>query len=530
MYLLHHLLTQSAAASPETTAVVFKEQSLSYRELEAQANRMAHALAAQGVARGDRVGILLNKSLESIVSVYGILKAGGIYVPLDPTAPPARLCSIMKHCGVRVLVASREHLERVLSEGGEGVQLERAILAGRSGSQEPVAGVGCTGWDALALAPDSPTGPDGSDAAPAYILHTSGSTGTPKGVVISHLNALTFVEMAAQFFGIGAGDRLANHAPLHFDLSIFDIFCAAKGGGTLVLVPEALSAFPVRLADFLLRERITVWNSVASVLTKLAEQGALERLTLPELRLVHFSGDIMPVKYLKTLRACMPQAEFYNIYGQTEANSSLYFKVPDTVAHEAWKIPIGRPFPNFDVFAVDESGEVVNRPDQEGELHVLAATVALGYWNDPGRTLAQFTADPRNPSAHARVYKTGDLVRLDASGNFVFAGRKDHMVKSKGFRVELDEIEIVLNSHPDIRQAAVVAIPDDLAGSRIVAYVSPREGVQLDPSDLMRLCGNHLPKYMVPEQIMFRATLPTTSNSKVDRKALVRQFLEEPAP
>jgi acyl-coenzyme A synthetase/AMP-(fatty) acid ligase len=272
-----------------------------------------------------------------------------------------------------------------------------------------------------------------------------------------------------------------------------------------------------------------VWNSVASLLTKLADQGALDRLTLEKLRLVHFSGDLMPVKYLKILKQCMPAAVFYNIYGQTEANSSLYFRVPDVVEEAAWKIPIGIPFPNFEVFAVDEGGNVVTGAGEEGELHVLSSTVALGYWNDCGRTQAQFTPDPRNPSAHARVYRTGDMARLDAGGNFVFAGRKDHMVKTKGFRVELDEIEIVLNSHPGIRQASVVAIPDDLAGSRIVAYVCLREGVELKPQRLVGLCGDHLPKYMVPEQIRYLPSLPVTSNGKIDRKALVQAFLDGPA-
>ena len=281
---------------------------------------------------------------------------------------------------------------------------------------------------------------------------------SPKGSVISHLNALTFVNMAVGFFGINENDRMANHAPLHFDLSIFDIFCAVKVGAAVVVIPEYLSAFPVRLAQAIYQQRVTVWNSVASVLTKLADQGGLEGLTFPSLRLVHFSGDLMPVKYLSFLRKCMPAAEFYNIYGQTEANSSLYFKVPDRIGDNAWKIPIGKSFPNFDVFAINENGQVVSKPNEEGELYVLSASVALGYWNDGKKTKEQFTADPRNPHGYARVYKTGDLVRLDSEGNFVFSGRKDHMVKSKGYRVELDEVEIILNSHPNVRQAVAVAI------------------------------------------------------------------------
>ncbi|WP_224961496.1 amino acid adenylation domain-containing protein [Geomonas subterranea] len=521
MYLLQQLLTQSAKSFPERQAVRCKDRQLSYLELEQTSNRLAALLAGNGVRRGDRVGILLNKSVECIVALFGILKAGAVYVPLDPASPVPRLRSIIDHCGIRLAISSGEQLERILAEGGEGVKLEKAVVTAPGAGP---AGVECLPWENLYLYSHLPLSPQVCGASPAYILHTSGSTGSPKGVVISHLNALTFIDMATEFFGIGETDRVANHAPLHFDLSIFDIFCALKGGATLVLVPEALSAFPVRLAEFLEREEITVWNSVASVLTKLADQGALERLTLRKLRLVHFSGDIMPVRYLRVLKRFMPAAAFYNIYGQTEANSSLFFRVPEELPKEAWKIPIGTPFPNFEVFAIDEAGQLVTAPGREGELHVLSATVALGYWNDPARTASHFSPDPRNPSSHARVYRTGDMVRLDADGNFVFAGRKDHMVKSKGFRVELDEIEIVLNSHPGIRQAAAIAIPDELTGSRIVAYVSHAEGAVLEAAELIGLCGAHLPKYMIPERIICRPALPVTSNSKIDRKALEREF------
>lgn len=521
MYLIQQLLQETAAESPDRQAVLFKNQALSYRELEEKSNQLAALLTELGVAPGERVGILLNKSLECIVALFAILKTGAVYVPLDPASPSSRLCAIVDHCGIRVAVASGEHLERVLGEASTPLPLQKAVLVD---SIRDIPGIEPMSWDKLERYSPATPPPLGCGASPAYILHTSGSTGSPKGVVISHLNALAFVDMATDFFGICAGDRMANHAPLHFDLSIFDIFCAVKGGATVVLVPEALSAFPVRLAEFLLREEITVWNSVASVLTKLADQGALERLTLPRLRLVHFSGDIMPVKYLKVLKRFMPSAVFYNIYGQTEANSSLFFRVPDELPQDAWKIPIGTPFPNFEVFAVDEAGEVVTKPGREGELHVMGPTVALGYWNDPVRTGAQFSPDPRNPASHARVYKTGDLARLDQDGNFVFSGRKDHMVKSKGFRVELDEIEIVLNSHPGISQAAVIAIPDELTGSRIVAYVSHSEGARLESSELLCLCGSHLPKYMIPEQIICCTSLPVTSNSKIDRKALEREF------
>jgi acyl-coenzyme A synthetase/AMP-(fatty) acid ligase len=226
------------------------------------------------------------------------------------------------------------------------------------------------------------------------------------------------------------------------------------------------------------------------------------------------------------LKKHMPGAEFYNIYGQTEANSSLYYRIDQVPANDAWNIPIGKPFPHFDVFAVDDSGKVITSTGEEGELHVLADTVALGYWHDEQRTRERFMPDPRGRSG--RVYKTGDLVRLDRERNFIFAGRKDHMVKSRGYRIELGEIEVVLNSHPVIRQAAVVAVPDELTGNRIMASVSLAEGAEFSQKEVIDFCAAALPKYMVPEVVEYRAEMPVTPNGKIDRMALANEFLTKP--
>jgi amino acid adenylation domain-containing protein len=359
-----------------------------------------------------------------------------------------------------------------------------------------------------------------SDASTAYILHTSGSTGVPKGVAISHLNALTFVNMATDFFGLNENDRLCSHAPLHFDLSVFDLFGAVKAGAAIVLVPESLSAFPQALVELIEKERISVWNSVSSVLTMMVDRGGLERFKFDALRLVHFSGDNMPVKYLKALKGHMKKASFYNIYGQTEANSSLFYPVNSVPDSEVWKVPIGKPFPDFEVFAIDEEGNVITKPGEEGELYIHAATVALGYWGDEERTKERFVPDPRRPAVTSKVYRTGDSVRLDEDGNYVFAGRKDHMVKSRGYRIELDEIELVLNGHPAVKQAVVLAIPDEIIGNRIITIIAPVAGASITDSDLIDFCITRLPKYMIPEIIRFSESLPTTSTGKIDRKAL----------
>lgn len=522
-HLLQHLLGDSAEKNPDKVAVVFKDKSVTYSELDRQSSGVALKLQQSGVRKGDRVGILLKKSIEQIVSLFGILKSGAIYVPIDPAAPAGRIAYMIRHCGIDCLVSTSGTLNTLLSGSGNEIAVSTAIVIGKAGDELPHGNASVKYLVPYIEAHGDAAefqSMDMSDACPAYILHTSGSTGNPKGVAISHLNALTFVEMAADFFTITAADRFCSHAPLHFDLSVFDIFVAVKCGATIVLLPETLSTFPVKLAECIEKERITVWNSVSSVLTMLADKGMLERQNFDSLRLVHFSGDIMPVKYLRLLKKYMRNASFYNIYGQTEANSSLYYPIREIPDDDSWRIPVGTSFPNFDVFALNDDRQVVSRPGEEGELYVGSSTVALGYWNDPDMTREKFVPDRRYPFLEKTVYKTGDLVRIDESGNYLFSGRKDHMVKSRGYRIELEEIEAVLSGHPEIAAAVVIPIPDDIVGNRISAIITTAAGRSLAKENLAGYCAARLPKYMIPEIMEFRDSLPMTSSGKIDRKKL----------
>ena len=531
MYLLHHLLTESSLKYPDRTAVTFRDEYITYSALDTKSDQLAATLSFHGCTKGDRIGIMLSKSIESIIALFGILKAGAIYVPLDPLAPAARINRIIARCGIECLITSHENLSTLCSDHEAPLLLKKAILTSPSLKEgiDHREDIDCLAWEALsAHAPGDGPRAEISDASPAYILHTSGSTGTPKGVVISHLNALTFVNMAVDFFKIKENDRIANHAPLHFDLSVFDIFGAIKAGATIIMVPEFLSTFPSRLAEYIDREQVTIWNSVSSVLAMLAAKGRLERFAFGSLRLVHFSGEVMPLKYLWILKEHMPGADFFNIYGQTEANSSLFYRVDDVTKDHARNIPIGKPFPHFDIFAIDDKGQVISGVGEEGELHVLSETVALGYWHDEERTRERFVPDPRGRSSQTRVYKTGDLVRLDTEQNYIFIGRKDHMIKSRGHRIELGEIEVLLNSHPLVRQAALFTVPDELIGNRIIASVSLIEGAEFSQKEFVDFCAAALPRHAVPEVIEYRVALPITPNGKIDRMALAKYFLTEP--
>jgi len=489
---------------------------LSYRALDEQSDRAARVLRSMGTRPGQPVGLCMDKSPDAIVAALGVLKAGACYVPLDPFSPVARSAPIVRACEIRIIVTRANRTETLAAElrsEPQGAPSLQAVIA-------PGA------WETTD--DDAPL-PQVTESHLAYILHTSGSTGVPKGVAISHRNALAFVEMAGDYFGIGPEDRLAGHAPLHFDLSVFDLYCALRAGASVVLIPEYFGAFPKKMVKAIAEHQITVWNSVVSALTLMLDRGKLERESAATLRTCIFSGELMPMRTLRALRTVLPDARLYNVYGQTEANSSLVHPVTELPTGDDARPPIGRVFPNFDVFARTENGEPVEGGSQVGELHVAGPTVARGYFGDPERTSERFVQDPREPSSGAIVYRTGDLVRQDSEGAWHFVSRVDNLIKTRGYRVELGEIELALAQQPGIAGAVVVAIPDDSIGHRLVGVVVPDPTADQpapDPASLLQKLAARLPKYMVPESLRVLPELPTTSTGKPDRKLLLRQLVE----
>jgi amino acid adenylation domain-containing protein len=523
VYLLHQLLSESAEKYPDKEAIIFKDQSITYAELERESNKLAFGLTEIGIARGERVGIYLDRSIESLVGVFGILKTGAAYVPVDPLSPPGRLTYILNKCRISFLLTTKEKLANIERVFPENSPLKHILVM--NGLDSRPASLGSTkliDWRSMkeTARADSPR-VSAIDSDVAYILFTSGSTGNPKGVMLSHLNSLTFVNTAHDFFQITMNDRFSNVCPLHFDMSIFDLFVAFKAGATVVVIPEITTTFPVKLTEVITKNKISVWNSVPSALSLLATYKNLDNHDLSSLRLIVFAGELFPLKYLRRLQEAVPGAKFCNMYGQTEANSSTYYWVEKLHPDASASLPIGRALPNFDVFALDESGRQVTKPGQEGELYVRAATVALGYWEEADKTEKAFVKNPLRPDLNERVYRTGDLVHLDGDGNYVFRGRKDHMIKSRGYRIEIGEIESILCNHPEIKNAVVIPIPDELIGNRILVIIVPLTPGKITRDDVLQFCAKYLPKYMMPEIIEFRDSLPTTSSGKVDRKKLI---------
>jgi len=516
-YIIQQLLSKSASLYPDKTAVWARGRSITYRELDEQSNQLAHLLQGRGVRKGDRVGLYFPKSVESIISMLGVLKAGGVYVPLDPQAPPDRIGYIIENCGIRVLITNYE--KRHGLDAATLGRLELSVLT--NPELKSSNGGGVVPWGMLQEFPAG-HGPAVSltETDLAYILYTSGSTGRPKGVMLSHQNALTFIEWCAATFQITSEDRLSNHAPLHFDLSVFDIYNTIEAGATVYLITEDIALFPTNLANFIEAKGLTVWYSVPSALILLMLHANLQREKLSCLRTILFAGEVFPIKYVRQLSELLPGVDLYNLYGPTETNVCTYYKVETSRLDSMDKLPIGIACENTEVFAVTDQNQIVTSPTQTGELYVRGPAVTYGYWADPDKTAKMVVPNRFQDQFEEKMYRTGDLVTLAEDGNYYFVGRRDSMIKSRGYRIELGEIESALLSHPGVREAAAIAIPDDIIGNRIKAVISTHESNTLKPVDLQQFCAMRIPKYMIPEFIEFMTELPKTSTGKVDRVRL----------
>lgn len=484
---LRNLVMRSAQRTPGALAVKDPAMSLTYRELDRLANRFARALAALGVGPGDRVGIWLGKSASAVAAMQGILRLNAIYVPLDPLSPVARIRSIITACSMRALVTLRQRAD-ALADDGFG----------------PLACL-CIDQDDLAGFSDAPAPwPAAADDDIAYILYTSGSTGKPKGVSISNRNALAFIEWASALLAATPDDRFANHAPFHFDLSVLDLYVAFHAGAATYLIPDGLSYMPRQLVDFLVREQLTVWYSVPSVLILMMEQGELLNLPALSLRALLFAGEPFPIKHLRKLYQHWPHVRFFNLYGPTETNVCTYYEV--TERHEDWQkpLPIGQACSGDTVWAQKEDGTLA-QPGEEGVLMVAGPTVMVGYWGQEAQG--------------SRPYATGDLVRVLDNGQFAYIGRLDQMVKIRGHRVEAGDVEAALQEHPAIHETAVVVSGAGLE-ARLIAFIVPAGAEVPSLLEVKRHCAARLPRYMIVDEVRTLPALPRTRNGKLDRQTL----------
>jgi L-proline---[L-prolyl-carrier protein] ligase len=513
---LHELLIRTRESNPDRTAVVGVDSTLSYADLLSAATSLAESLVAAGIVPGDRVGLCMPKTCDAIVAVYGILLSGACYVPIDPTAPIERAVQIANNVKERALVFSQDKAKLIAPAIAERLDKLDVFLKNCEASFQLQ---GCAMHDWSAASVDGARLPQVEADSLAYILHTSGSTGKPKGVAISHKSALTFVNMAAEFFSIHEDDRLGSQAPLHFDLSVFDLYVACRQGARLILMPEYYSAFPKKFVSAIREHKISIWNSVPSAIALILEKGQPDPEDLRSIRLVLFSGEAMPARYLRMMREVFANAELYNGYGQTEANTSMYYRV-ESIPPDERPVPIGKAFPAYDVFALDKDGKEIDQPGQTGELFVSSEAVADGYFGNQELTDTKFQFNAFGDRISTRVFRTGDTVCINNDGDYEFVGRADDLVKSRGYRIEIGEIEQALVSCPTVSSAACIAIADEQITNRLIGFVTCSDGTQCTETEVSRYLRGKLPEYMVPEQIIVMDKLPTTSTGKIDRNGL----------
>jgi amino acid adenylation domain-containing protein len=499
---VHRLFEEQAEKRPQEIALVFEEQRLTYAELNARANQLAHYLRACGVGPEARVGICLERSIEVIVAMLGVLKAGGAYVPLDATLPPERLSRMMEEAQAEVLLTER--------------RFARAISGG-------CAQVVCLDSDQAAIAGQSAENPEGGATIEnlVYVLFTSGSTGTPKGVGIEHRQLLNYLRAITGELEVGAGAAFALVSTFAADLGHTVIFPSLCNGGSLHVISQERVSDAAALADYFTRHRIDCVKIVPSHLSALLASSRPESV-LPRRQLV-LGGEASKWELIERIQLLAPDCAILNHYGPTETTVGvLTYKVEKQAqGHGRFSatVPLGRPLPNTEVHVLDARLRPVPTW-ATGELYIGGDGLARGYLNQPGLTAERFVPNPFSRVPGARLYRTGDLARRLPDGCLEFLGRNDHQVKIRGFRVELGEIEAALNRHPGVREAVVTVHQDASGEKRLVAYPVTVQAGSPSVNELRDYLKETLPAYMVPNAFVALKSIPLTPNGKIDRRAL----------
>ena len=493
-------LEQTAREAPHNTAFADKDTSLSFTELQNLSKRAGSFLLRFNL-KNAAIAVMVEKTPLSIAAFLGCAYSGNLYAPIDAAMPKERAQSILQTLAPSVLITDEKSAKTAEALGFPGTTVLLADML-TADIDEP----------ALALIRARSI-----DTDPLYVIFTSGSTGVPKGVVITHQAVVNLTEWYTTALRIDRDEVIGNQAPFYFDSSVKDIYAVLKTGARMEIVPTALFSFPIRLMEYVRDKAITYIDWVPSALTIIANTGALEACTLPALRKLAFVGEIMPTKQFNQWRRTYPNLLYANIYGPTEATVDSVYYIIDREFADDELLPIGRACENTDVFLLANGKEAA--PGEVGELCIRGRCLAPGYYNNPEKTAEAFIQNPLNPHYPERIYKTGDMARLNEHGEIVFLARQDSQIKHMGHRIELGEIEAAVNSIEGLDAGACLYDADT---QRIVLFYC---GADITPAFILKRLRDKVPKYMFPNLMLPLEAMPRTPNGKTDKRKL-KSFLE----
>ena len=524
--LLHELITASAERDPASAALTAGTATLSYQDLDAQVAGFAAGLIELGLDRAERVGIFLDKRIETVVASFGTARAGGAFVPVNPILKGEQIGHILRDCNARVLVTSPERLPMLAETLDHCHDLRQVILTGPLTRPVELQSVSLHQWsDVLASAPRN--GHRIIDNDLLSILYTSGSTGRPKGVVLSHRNMVAGAKSVASYLGNNPDDTLLAALPLSFDAGFSQLTTAFHSGARVVLLNYLL---PQDVLKAMVKEKVTGLTAVPPLYIQLAQLKWPETVT-DHLRYFANTGGRMPLETLKALRAHLPRTQPFLMYGLTEAFRATYLP-PDQV--DARPDSIGKAIPNAEVLVLREDGTEC-APNEPGELVQRGAHVAMGYWNDAEKTAERFKPLPATAPGRQSGFVlpeiavfSGDTVRRDEEGYLYFIGRRDEMMKTSGYRVSPTEVEEILYSTQMVGECVAFGVPHPALGHSICVIATGKDGAALDGAALLAECKQRMPAYMVPAVIAPRdGPLPRNPNGKIDRKTLSAEYQDQ---